>query len=306
MTERIQKALARAGIGSRREIETWILEGRVRVNDAPAELGQQLDSKSRVSVDGKNVRLARAPGINARVLLYHKPTGEICSRDDPQGRRSVFESLPRLRGQRWVSVGRLDINTSGLLIFTNDGDLANRLMHPSSGLEREYRCRVRGSVSQQDLNRLMKGVNLDGETCRFESIAGSAGSGANHWFRVVVKEGRYREVRRMWQSVGCTVNRLIRIRYGPFILDRRHAPGEAVELAPELKAQLMRSLSKNSTRSSGPAAKSRRPLRAAEQRHNDKREPKRETAPARKTRTAHTRDPKAVRAPRARRESQRG
>ena len=238
--------------------------------------------------------------------LYHKPTGEICSRDDPQGRRSVFESLPRLRGQRWVSVGRLDINTSGLLIFTTDGDLANRLMHPSSGLEREYRCRVRGSVSEQDLSRLLKGVNLDGETCRFESISGNAGSGANHWFRVVIKEGRYREVRRLWQSVGCTVNRLIRIRYGPFVLDRRHVPGEAVELAPELKSQLFRSLSKNSARSKGPAPKVRRPSRAAGAARDDKRGPKREVASARKIKAAHTRDPKAVRAPRARRESQRG
>jgi len=146
----------------------------------------------------------------------------------------VFEALPRLRGRRWVSVGRLDINTSGLLLYTTDGELAHRLMHPSSGIEREYRCRVRGNPGEPEFKRLLAGVRLSGQVCRFESIEGGRGSGANRWFQVVLKEGRNREVRRMWQSVGCTVSRLIRVRYGPFRLDRQHGAGTCLELkAPD-------------------------------------------------------------------------
>ncbi|XXK29245.1 pseudouridine synthase [Arenicellales bacterium nBUS_45] len=247
MTERIHKALARAGLGSRREIEAWIMEGRVIVNERPAVLGQQLTSNCRVVVDGERVRLARQSAATGQVLLYHKPVGEICSRSDPQGRPNVFDSLPRLRGKRWVSVGRLDINTSGLMIFTTDGELANRLMHPSSEMEREYRCRVRGNVSSEALSQLLKGVKLDGHLCRFESVTGKPGTGANCWFRVVIKEGRYREVRRMWQSIGCSVNRLIRLRYGPFSLDHRHQPGESVELGEDLKKLLIRSIGRKPT-----------------------------------------------------------
>lgn len=248
MAERIQKALARLGLGSRREIESWIAQARVVVDDQPAVLGQQITERSKVLLDGKPVRLSRVFAGSARVILYHKPVGEICSRDDPQGRPSVFDRLPRLRGQRWVSVGRLDINTSGILIFTTDGDLAHRLMHPSSGVEREYRCRVRGVVTKETIDRLLQGIRLDRELCRFESVSGGSGGGANQWFRVVIKEGRYREVRRLWQSVGCTVNRLIRTRYGPFTLDRRHPAGQAVELGADFKAELVRSIDQKRSR----------------------------------------------------------
>ncbi len=222
------------GIGSRREVERWIREGRVTVDGRLAELGLQIENSSRVEVDGRPIPLGTRASAPARLLLYHKPVGQICSRDDPQGRATVFEALPRLRGRRWVSVGRLDINTSGLLLFTTDGELAHRLMHPSSGIEREYRCRVRGDPGEREFKRLLAGVRLSGQVCRFESIESGHGSGANRWFQVVLKEGRNREVRRMWQSVGCTVSRLIRVRYGPFRLDRQHSAGTCLELkAPD-------------------------------------------------------------------------
>ena len=230
MTERIQKALARAGLGSRREVERWIREGRVTVDGQLAQLGQQIENSSRVEVDGRPIPRRTTAPAPARLLLYHKPVGQICSRDDPQGRATVFEALPRLRGRRWVSVGRLDINTSGLLLFTTDGELAHRLMHPSSGIEREYRCRVRGHPGEREFKRLLTGVRLSGQLCRFESIEAGRGSGANRWFQVVLKEGRNREVRRMWQSVGCTVSRLVRVRYGPFRLQRQHKAGAFLEL----------------------------------------------------------------------------
>ena len=218
------------GLGSRREVERWIRDGRVTVDGRLAQLGQQLENSSRVEVDGRPIPLGTRASAPARLLLYHKPVGQICSRDDPQGRATVFEALPRLRGRRWVSVGRLDINTSGLLLFTTDGELAHRLMHPSSGIEREYRCRVRGNPGEREFKRLLAGVRLSGQLCRFESIEAGRGSGANRWFQVVLKEGRNREVRRMWQSVGCTVSRLVRVRYGPFRLDRQHRAGTFLEL----------------------------------------------------------------------------
>ena len=218
------------GLGSRREVERWIREGRVTVDGRLAELGQQIENSSRVEVDGRPIPLGARASAPARLLLYHKPVGQICSRDDPQGRATVFEALPRLRGRRWVSVGRLDINTSGLLLFTTDGELAHRLMHPSSGIEREYRCRVRGDPGEREFKRLLAGVRLSGQVCRFETIESGRGSGTNRWFQVVLKEGRNREVRRMWQSIGCTVSRLIRVRYGPFRLDRQHSAGTCLEL----------------------------------------------------------------------------
>ncbi len=252
MAERIQKALARLGVGSRRDIEVWIGQGRILIDGQRAILGQQVDETAKVSLDGKRILLSRPLAGAARVILYHKPVGEICSRDDPQGRPSVFDKLPRLRGQRWVSVGRLDINTSGLLILTTDGDLAHRLMHPSSGIEREYRCRVRGAVTKETVDRLLQGVRIDKTLCRFESVSAGSGGGANQWFRVVIREGRYREVRRMWQAVGCTVSRLVRTRYGPFSLDRRHPAGQAVELNEAFKETLLRSLDKKPERKTLP------------------------------------------------------
>ena len=259
MTERVQKALARAGLGSRREIERWVREGRVQINGRPAEIGQGITAKCRVTVDGRPVALSPSAPTGARILLYHKPVGEICSRDDPQGRTTVFDRLPRLRGRRWVSVGRLDINTSGLLVLTTDGELAHTLMHPSTGIEREYRCRVRGTPGERELNRLMTGVRLGGQSCRFESVDPGRGSGSNRWYRVVLKEGRNREVRRMWQSVNCTVSRLIRVRYGPLRLDRKHHAGEVIELSASECRQLARWVEPSRENPKGKGPEQKRP-----------------------------------------------
>lgn len=226
--ERLQKVLARAGIASRREAEVWIRDGRVQVDGKPAQTGQLVTTSSRVVVDGKPVRLR--PARQGKVLAYHKPVGRICSRSDPAGRPTVFDDLPRLRGGRWISVGRLDFNTSGLLLFTTDGELANRLTHPSQGLDREYLCRVQGQVSKEFLKNLREGIDLDGRAARFESVSFEGGGGANRWYRVVIREGRYREVRRMWAVGGFRVSRLIRVRYGPVQLPRNLKPGGYMNL----------------------------------------------------------------------------
>ena len=219
--ERIQKVLAAAGLGSRREIETWISAGRVTINGRPAKLGDRIRDSDRVSVDGKPVRaLERAGETRRRVILYHKPEGELTTRNDPEGRPTVFEALPRLRGSRWVSVGRLDTNTSGLLIFTNDGALANKLMHPSSEIEREYAVRVLGKVTDEQLTLLKRGVRLEDGMAAFDDIQEAGGEGANHWYHVTLREGRNREVRRLWEAVGVTVSRLIRVRFGALALPR--------------------------------------------------------------------------------------
>ncbi len=257
MTERIQKVLARAGLGSRREVEGWIREGRVKVRGRSAKLGQQIDASCSVTIDGRPVVFSSAPLAPARILLYHKPVGQICTRDDPKGRPTVFDRLPRLRSRRWVSVGRLDLNTSGLLVFTTDGELAHRLMHPSTGIEREYRCRVRGNPGERELERLTAGVRLAGQLCCFESVTAGMGSGVNRWFRVILKEGRNREVRRMWESIDCTVSRLIRVRYGPFRLGRQHPAGEYIELSGPESAGLLQNASgaEVSTRTERPGKK---------------------------------------------------
>ena len=219
--ERLQKVLAAAGLGSRREIEGWIAAGRVSVNGKPAKLGDRVGPADRVSVDGKPVKaLERSGDTRRRVILYHKPEGELTTRKDPEGRPTVFEALPRLRGSRWVSVGRLDTNTSGLLIFTNDGALANKLMHPSSEIEREYAVRVLGQVSDEQLMLLKRGVKLEDGMAAFDDIRDAGGEGANHWYHVTLKEGRNREVRRLWEAVGLTVSRLIRVRFGNLGLPR--------------------------------------------------------------------------------------
>ncbi len=229
--ERLQKVLARAGYGSRRELESWIDDGRISINGKKATLGDQVDSADVIRIDGRVVRLPQHRRIKARTILYNKPEGEICSRADPEGRATVFDQLPRLSGARWIAVGRLDINTTGLLLFTTDGELAHRLMHPSSEVPREYAVRVHGNVNDEILTRLSNGVELEDGTAHFESIKEGGGQGANKWFHVVLREGRKREVRRLWESQGVTVTRLIRTRFGPIAMPRHVRPGRWQEVS---------------------------------------------------------------------------
>ena len=233
MSERLQKWLARAGCGSRRAMEEWIRAGRISVNGAPAELGMSVGEGDAVSIDGRVITAPPPPDVaRPRVLLYYKPTGEICTQSDPEGRPTVFDRLPRVGG-RWIAVGRLDINTLGLLLFTNDGELANRLMHPSSAIEREYAVRVLGEVEPGVLAKLRKGVMLEDGPAQFDALVDAGGQGVNHWYHVVLHEGRNREVRRMWESQGVTVSRLMRVRFGPLSLPRLLRPGQWRELADE-------------------------------------------------------------------------
>lgn len=216
--ERLQKLLARAGLGSRREIESWIKSGEITVNGQVATPGTHAIPTDRIARQGRLLSLTRLTKTVPQAIAYFKPEGQISSRRDPAGRPTVYDQLPK---GRWVAVGRLDINTSGLLLFTNDGELAHRLMHPSSGIEREYAVRVRGGVSEEQLTRLRTGVELEDGIAVFDDIVDAGGSGgANHWFHVVIKEGRKREVRRLWEAVGVVVSRLIRVRYGPVRLGR--------------------------------------------------------------------------------------
>jgi 23S rRNA pseudouridine2605 synthase len=235
MQERVQKVLARCGHGSRRQIEALIGGGRISVNGAVAALGDSLKSGDRVSIDGQRFRVVDNEPAQPRVLAYHKPEGEICTRRDEQGRRTVYESLPRLRCARWISVGRLDFNTSGLLLFSDDGALVDALAHPRRGIEREYAVRVRGEVVDSALASLTQGVRLDGETVSFKSLEFRGGAGSNRWYHVVLSEGRNREVRRMWEAVGASVSRLTRVRYGPLALPRSLRPGEYMDVkGPDL------------------------------------------------------------------------
>lgn len=226
--ERVQKFLARSGHGSRRQIEEWIREGRIQVNGRTAVLGDTVTAEDQLTVDGRRVAAAAAP--SCRVLLYNKPEGEICTRSDPDGRPSIFERLPASGGQRWVSVGRLDVNTSGLLLLTTDGDLANRLMHPSGGIEREYLIRVLGEVTPEMLERLRSGVELEDGPAAFARVYEVGGRGSNHWYGAVLREGRKREVRRLWEAVGVRVSRLKRIRFGPLSLPSHLRRGQFMEL----------------------------------------------------------------------------
>lgn len=228
MQERLQKALANKGLGSRRQIEAWIAAGEITVNGRIARLGDRVDEADRIRVRGRPVRLGASRPV--RVLAYNKPEGEVTTRSDPQGRPTVFERLPPLSQGRWIAVGRLDIATSGLLLFTDQGALAHALMHPSAGIEREYAVRVLGVVSEQALRRLAQGVELEDGVARFESLRDAGGAGANHWYHVVLKEGRNREVRRLWASQGLGVSRLIRLRYGPVELGRGVRRGHWREL----------------------------------------------------------------------------
>ena len=225
---KLQKVLANLGLGSRRKMERWIEEGRVTVDGSVATLGDRVHAGQALRLDGKPLEVDAAEQV--RVLLYHKPVREVCSRDDPEGRKTVFERLPKLKSGRWISVGRLDFNTSGVLLFTTDGALANALMHPSSAIEREYLVRVMGRVDEPMLERLKDGVELDDGPARFSDIQEGGGDGINRFFYVVLMEGRNREVRRLWESQGTTVSRLKRVRYGEVFLPSKLKKGQWLEL----------------------------------------------------------------------------
>ncbi|MGZ8186945.1 MAG: 23S rRNA pseudouridine(2605) synthase RluB [Methylobacter sp.] len=219
--ERIQKVLARGGVGSRREIEHWINEGRLKLNGAVVTLGARLKAGDHLKINGRVLHWEKYAEQPIRVLLYHKPVGEVVTRRDPEGRPVVFTQMPKLATGRWITVGRLDINTSGLLLTTNNGELANRLMHPSTQVEREYAVRILGEVSDATMEKLKQGVELEDGKAKFNDIKFSAGEGANKWYYVTVSEGRNRLVRRLWESQEVTVSRLMRVRYGPVVLPER-------------------------------------------------------------------------------------
>lgn len=221
-------------------MEQWIAAGRVSVNGVPAGIGARVSAADRVLVDGRPLRLRR--GESVRVLLYHKPTGEIVSRDDPEGRPAVFDQLPRLRGAKWIAVGRLDFNTSGLLIFTTSGELANRLMHPSHSIEREYAVRVLGELSEEQMQTLRTGVQLEDGVAHLDSIEDAGGQGSNHWYNVILSEGRNREVRRLFEAVNQTVSRLMRVRFGPITLPSYLKRGQMRELDEAETARLFGAL----------------------------------------------------------------
>lgn len=222
MSEKLQKVLARAGYGSRRELEAMIAAGRVSVDGQRASLGDRVELSPglKIRIDGRLVSLKTSQSAHCRVLAYYKPEGELCTRRDPQGRATVFDRLPRIQGARWIAIGRLDINTSGLLLFTTDGELANRLMHPAQQIEREYAVRVFGEVSTAALQSLQQGVQLEDGPAAFQAIQHQGGDGMNQWYHVMLNEGRNREVRRLWEAVGAQVSRLVRVRYGPVALPR--------------------------------------------------------------------------------------
>lgn len=235
MSERIHKVLARAGLGSRRAVERLLTDGAIRVNGEVAVVGAALERNDRVQVEGRHYRVVMRAQRRARWLRYHKPEGQVSTRSDPEGRPTVFDPLPRLpeAGGRWVSLGRLDVNTTGLMLFTDDGALANALTHPSAGIEREYAVRVRGPVAAETLERLTTGVLLDDGEAKFDRIVDAGGQGSNHWYHVILHEGRRNEVRRIWEAVGCQVARLTRVRFGPITLPRHIRPGRFEDLPAE-------------------------------------------------------------------------
>jgi len=236
--ERIQKALSRMGFGSRRDIESQIEQGRVKVNGKVITVGTKVCVGDRVQI-GSQQAVIKEPETKVRVLVYNKPEGEVCSRKDEKGRATVFDHLPQIKGSRWISIGRLDINTNGLLLFTNHGELANRLMHPSGEIEREYAVRVNGSVTNAVVKQLQNKIQLDDGPAHFDSIEDAGGQGSNHWYHVVLREGRNREVRRLWEAVDVRVSRLIRVRYAHVTLPRNLRRGKAVEMDLEEVKLLM-------------------------------------------------------------------
>ncbi|ELZ9635795.1 23S rRNA pseudouridine(2605) synthase RluB [Proteus mirabilis] len=231
-TEKLKKILARSGHGSRREIEGYLQEGRISIDGVKAKLGDRIDANStaKIRLDGRILSIREAQKDVCRVLAYYKPEGELCTRSDPQGRPTVFQRLPRLNSARWIAVGRLDVNTSGLLLFTTDGELANRLMHPSREVEREYAVRVFGEIDDAKIRQLTRGVQLEDGPASFRSVSYRGGEGINQWYNVSLTEGRNREVRRMWEAVGVQVSRLIRVRYGDIDLPKGLPRGGWVEL----------------------------------------------------------------------------
>lgn len=240
--EKLQKVLARVGLGSRRELELWIIDGRVTVDGSVAKLGDRVTPDQDIRVDGQPLSAGARHGVKRRIIAYHKPDGQVTTTRDPQGRPTVFDHLPVLHNARWIVVGRLDFNTQGLLLFTTDGELANRLMHPSSEIEREYAVRVLGDVDATMLARLQAGVELDDGPAHFDTIVDAGGEGANHWYHVTLREGRHREVRRLWEAVGVTVSRLIRVRFGPVTLPRQLRPGRWMDLESDTAAALLESV----------------------------------------------------------------
>jgi 23S rRNA pseudouridine2605 synthase len=249
-TERLQKLLASAGLGSRRAIEEWIRAGRLTVNGKTAQLGDRAAPGDDIRLDGKPLEIAGVAAEAKQLLVYNKPLDEVTTRSDPQGRRTVFESLPPAGAGRWISIGRLDINTSGLLLFTTDGELAHRLMHPSSEVEREYLVTVQGRPGPEALYRLRSGVTLDDGPARFDRIEPVAGNGPDAAFRVILREGRNREVRRMWNAAGYEVARLARVRYGPVQLPLDLPPGKWRVVPIEVMAGIANRPRKDGGRSS--------------------------------------------------------
>jgi 23S rRNA pseudouridine2605 synthase len=249
-TPKLHKVLAQAGLGSRLEMEQLIMEGRISVNNEPAHIGQRIQFGDQIKVNGKPIRVRIAPPP-ARVLAYHKPVGEVVTHDDPQNRPTVFRKLPKLQQGKWQSVGRLDLNTEGLLLFTNSGELANKLMHPRFGLEREYAVRVLGALSNEEKQQLLEGIGLDDGKAQFNTIEDGGGEGANAWYRVTISEGRNREVRRLFEALGHAVSRLIRIRYGRVMLPRGLKRGAWVELDERDIRALMQLTGDNSGGSRG-------------------------------------------------------
>ncbi|MDX1352107.1 MAG: pseudouridine synthase [Thiomicrorhabdus sp.] len=244
--EKLQKILARAGFGSRRSVETLIAEGLVKINGRTAQLGDRATALDKIKVKDQVVKETRLQKQPTKVILYNKPEGFLCTRSDEKGRKTIFEQLPRVINGRWISIGRLDLNTSGLLILTNNGELANRMMHPSYEVEREYTVRVFGEVSDEALKQVVKGVQLDDGPARFNKVSkmqtSIEGDSINKWYKVTIKEGRYREVRRIWEAVGVQVSRLHRVRYGQFTIPRNLRKGKTQELSWKQVNQLLKSV----------------------------------------------------------------